>query len=110
MKPIIFAFAVVFLPSVALPSPSGDEQAAVVVTQRATATIEQAQSQQTLRGVVTAVDESDDRITVRLKSGAVADFKVQDGLIFNAVRYGDQIGIIVENIGGARTVVGLTED
>jgi hypothetical protein len=56
------------------------------------------------------VDESDDRITIRLKSGTITNFKVQDGLIFNAVRYGDQVGIIVENIGGARTVIGLTED
>jgi Cu/Ag efflux protein CusF len=44
---------------------------------------------------------------VRLSSGAVTDFKVQDGLIFNAVRYGDQVEITVESIEGAATIVGL---
>jgi Cu/Ag efflux protein CusF len=42
-----------------------------------------------------------------LASGAVADFKVQDGMIFNAVRYGDHVEITVENIEGAKTIVGL---
>jgi Cu/Ag efflux protein CusF len=111
MRPAVLALTVVLLPSAALSSPSGNEpEAAVAATRRAVSAIEQAPSQQTLRGVVTAVDESDDRITIRLKSGTITNFKVQDGLIFNAVRYGDQVGIIVENIGGARTVIGLTED
>ncbi|HMF47195.1 MAG TPA: hypothetical protein VK603_01035 [Candidatus Saccharimonadales bacterium] len=45
--------------------------------------------------------------TLSSPSGAVANFKVQDGLIFNAVRYGDQVEITVENIEGAKTIVGL---
>ena len=36
-----------------------------------------------------------------------SDFKVQDGLIFNAVHDGDQVEITVENIEGAKTIVGL---
>jgi hypothetical protein len=67
-------------------------------------------SRETLRGVVAAVDERNDRITVRLPSDASADLKVRDGLLFNAVRYGDQVEVTVENIDGARTIVGLTKD
>ena len=66
--------------------------------------------QETVRGMVTAVDERNDRLTVRLASGHTADFKVQDGLIFNAVRYGDQVELTVMNLDGARTIVGLTKE
>jgi hypothetical protein len=37
-------------------------------------------------------------------------FKVQDGLLFNAVRYGDQVDITVQNITGAMTIVGLRKE
>ena len=39
--------------------------------------------QETLQGVVTAVDERNDRITLRLTSDTAEDFKVQDGLVFD---------------------------
>jgi protein-tyrosine-phosphatase len=73
------------------------------------------QAQETLRGVVSSVDERNDRITVRLQpaetAGDVArDFKVQDGLIFNAVRYGDPIEITVESINGTETIVQLRKE
>jgi hypothetical protein len=64
-------------------------------------------SRETLRGVVAAVDERNDRISVRLAPDATADLKVRDGLLFNAVRYGDQVEVTVENIDGAKTIVGL---
>jgi hypothetical protein len=67
-------------------------------------------SRETLRGVIAAVDERNDSITVRLPSDASADLKVRDGLIFNAVRYGDQVEVTVENIDGAKTIVGLTKN
>jgi hypothetical protein len=35
---------------------------------------------------------------------------VQDGLLFNAVRYGDQVEVTVEDINGATTIVGLMKD
>jgi hypothetical protein len=41
--------------------------------------------QEMLEGVVTAVDERNDRITVRLRSDTTEVFRVQDGLVFNAV-------------------------
>jgi hypothetical protein len=63
-----------------------------------------------LRGVVAAVDERNDRITVRLSSDATADLKVRDGLLFNAVRYGDQVEVTVEDINGAKTIVGLMKE
>jgi Cu/Ag efflux protein CusF len=72
----------------------------------------QASSQETLRGIVANVDQRNDKITVRLPSAGTAgdvtdDFKVQDGLIFNAVRYGDEVEFAVETINGARTIVAL---
>jgi Cu/Ag efflux protein CusF len=70
----------------------------------------QARGQQTLEGVITAVDEQNDRITVRLTSDATEDFNVQDGLVFNAVRDGDQVELTVETVDGARTIVGLKKD
>jgi Cu/Ag efflux protein CusF len=70
----------------------------------------QARGQQTLEGVITAVDERNDRITVRLTSDATEDFKVQDGLVFNAVRDGDQVELTVETVDGAMTIVGLKKD
>jgi Cu/Ag efflux protein CusF len=108
MKPTVLALAVVLLPSVAFSSPSGAEkEPAVAMTRGIAATTERAPSQEVLQGMITAVDQSNDRVTVRLASGAVTDFKVQDGLIFNAVRYGDQVEITVESIEGAETIVGL---
>ena len=66
--------------------------------------------QEMFQGVVIAVDERNDRITVRLKSDATEDFRVQDGLIFNAVRYGDPVKFTVENVDGVKTIVGLTKE
>jgi Cu/Ag efflux protein CusF len=69
-------------------------------------------TQETLRGIVANVDERNNKITVRFPSAGTAgdvtgDFKVQDGLIFNAVRYGDEVEFAVETIKGARTIVEL---
>jgi Cu/Ag efflux protein CusF len=71
---------------------------------------EQPRPQQILRGMVTGVDERSDRLTVRLAEGSSSDFKVQDALVFNAVRFGDEVEIIVENVEGAKTIVGLKEE
>ena len=66
--------------------------------------------QETMRGVVTGVDERNDRITLRLGKDASSDFQVQDALLFNAVHDGDLVEITVENIEGAKTIVGLKEE
>ncbi|MGX9431526.1 MULTISPECIES: hypothetical protein [Bradyrhizobium] len=69
-----------------------------------------ARPQEKLRGVVAEVDQRHDRITVRLTSLTTADFKVQDGLLFDSVRYGDQVELTVETINGERTIVELTKE
>jgi Cu/Ag efflux protein CusF len=69
-----------------------------------------ARPQETLRGVVAEVDQRHDRITVRLTPGATADFKVQDGLLFNSIRYGDEVELTVETIDGEKTIVGLRKE
>jgi len=69
-----------------------------------------ARPQEELRGVIAAVDERNDRITVRLTSGTTEELRVQDGLVFNAVRDGDQVELTVENISGAKTIVELKKE
>ena len=71
---------------------------------------ERPRPRETLRGVVAGVDERNDRITLHLAADASADFKVQDALVFNAVHDGDQVEITVENIEGAKTIVGLRKE
>lgn len=63
---------------------------------------------ETLRGTVASANERNDTLTIQLSStGTSGDFKVQDGLLFNSVRYGDPVEITVETIDGARTITGL---
>jgi Cu/Ag efflux protein CusF len=109
--------ASVALFAAAFPQPAAAHEAApdVIVRQidnPAPSLASQASTQETLRGIVANVDEGNDKITVRLTSAGTAgdvtgDFKVQDGLIFNAVRYGDEVEFTVETIMGARTIVAL---
>ena len=69
---------------------------------------------ETLRGVVASVDERNDSIGIRIQSAATGEvaenFKVKDGLIFNAVRFGDTVAITVETMGGTRTITRLTKE
>jgi arsenate reductase (thioredoxin) len=69
-----------------------------------------APSKEGVRGVVTAVDERNDQIALRLSNGSIEALKVQDGLVFNAVRFGDQVEVTVESIDGARTIVALKKE
>ena len=69
-----------------------------------------ARPEQIVRGMVTAIDEPNDRIALRLPNDdsedfKVEDFKVRDGLVFNSVRFGDQVEVTVASIDGARTIV-----
>jgi protein-tyrosine-phosphatase len=68
---------------------------------------QQSHPHETLQGVITAVDERNDRIRVWLDSDVSSDFKVQDALIFNAIRSGERVEITVEMLGGTKTIVGL---
>ena len=68
---------------------------------------------ETLSGVVASVDERNDTISVRLQSsptGAAQDFKVQDGLVFDAVRFGDKVAFTAETLKGTRTITRLTKE
>ena len=62
------------------------------------------------RGVVASVDESSNTITIQRSSETTEEFKVQDGLLFDSVRYGDRVEVTVENIAGAKTIVGLAKE
>jgi hypothetical protein len=57
---------------------------------------------ETLRG-----DEGYDTLKVRLSQDKTEEFEVQDGLIFNAVRFGDTVEVTVEKDGEKRTIVSL---
>jgi hypothetical protein len=63
-----------------------------------------------VRGMVESVDEGNDTIEIRTSPETSQLFKVQDGLIFNAVRFGDQVKISVQEIAGAKTIVGLEKN
>ncbi|WP_429024369.1 hypothetical protein [Bradyrhizobium sp. I1.14.4] len=96
-------------PGASLAAPTGlvEEQETAVAVQAA---IVHAPATETLRGVVDSVDEGSDTLLIRLSPGGTEPFKVQDGLIFNAVRFGDPVEISVQNISGFRTIVGLTKE
>lgn len=74
-------------------------------------------AQESLRGEVTSVDEGSGKISVKL-SGTVGSndttaptsFKIQDGLVFNAVKPGDKISIVVERVGDDMTIKKLTKE
>jgi Cu/Ag efflux protein CusF len=73
-------------------------------------------AQQVLTGSITKVDEANGKIaiqqtqsgTVGANTGGAADeFKVQDGLLFNAVQVGDKVVFTVTEIGGVKTITKL---
>jgi Cu/Ag efflux protein CusF len=73
-------------------------------------------AQQSVMGTISKVDEANDKIaiqqaqsgTVGASPGAAAEeFKVQDGLIFNAVKPGDKVVVTVTDVGGVKTITKL---
>jgi len=73
-------------------------------------------AQETLKGEVATVNEASGKIGIKL-SGTVGsgdttaptNFKVQDGLVFNAVKPGDKVSIVVERTGDDMTIKQLTK-
>ncbi|SDF92011.1 hypothetical protein SAMN05216337_108814 [Bradyrhizobium brasilense] len=63
-----------------------------------------------LRGVVDRVDQARNNIDMRLSHDWHEMFRVQGGLIFDAVRFGDPVEISVQTIPGARTIVCLLKE
>jgi Cu/Ag efflux protein CusF len=76
-----------------------------------------AYAQETMKGEIATVDEATGKIGIRL-SGTVGSgdataptqFKVQDGLLFNAVKPGDKVSFSAENVNGVMTIKRLTKE
>jgi len=74
-------------------------------------------AQETLKGEVATVDEASGKIGIKL-SGTVGSgdttgptsFKVEDGLVFNAVKPGDKVSVVVERTGDELTIKRLTKE
>jgi Cu/Ag efflux protein CusF len=73
-------------------------------------------AQQTLTGSITKIDEVNGKITIQQTQsgtvganagGATDDFKVQDGLLFNAFQTGDKVVFTATEIGGVKTITKL---
>ena len=73
-------------------------------------------AQQAQSGLVSKVDEANGKITIQqtqggtvgaTTGGAASDFKVQDGLMFNALKEGDQVVFTATEIGGVKTITKL---
>jgi Cu/Ag efflux protein CusF len=73
-------------------------------------------AQQSLTGTITKLDEANGKIAIQqTQSGTVGanpaaageEFKVQDGLVFNAVKPGDKVVVTVTDVGGVKTVTKL---
>jgi Cu/Ag efflux protein CusF len=73
-------------------------------------------AQQAQTGSITKVDEANGKITIQrtqggtvgaTTGGAADDFKVQDGLIFNAFKAGDKVVFTATEIGGVKTITKL---
>jgi Cu/Ag efflux protein CusF len=73
-------------------------------------------AQQALTGSVTKVDEANGKIAIQQTQsgtvgtstgGAAEEFKVQDGLLFNAVRPGDKVVFTATEAGGVKTITKL---
>ncbi len=76
-----------------------------------------AYAQETLRGEIASVDEASGKIGIRLSGTtgtgdtiAPTQFKVQDGLLFNAVKPGDKVSFTAENVDGVRIIKKLSKE
>ena len=70
----------------------------------------------TLKGEITKLDEATGTITLKQDQsgtvgggagGATADYKVKDGLVFNAVKAGDKVQVTVDRVDGKPTITKL---
>ena len=73
-------------------------------------------AQQALTGSVTKVDEANGKIAIQQTQsgtvgtstgGAAEEFKVQDGLLFNALQPGDKVVFTATEAGGVKTITKL---
>ena len=69
----------------------------------------------TLKGEITKLDEATGTLTLKQDQsgtvggagGATADYKVKDGLVFNAVKAGDKVQVTVDRVDGKQTITRL---
>ena len=74
--------------------------------------------QATLKGEITKLDEATGTLTLKQDQsgtvggagGATADYKVKDGLLFNAVKAGDKVRITVNRVDGKMTITKLQKE
>src|SRR3954471_24695450 len=73
-------------------------------------------AQQSMTGTISKVDEASGKVAIQQtqsgtvgagSGGAAEEFKVQDGLLFNAVKPGDKVTVTVTEIGGVKTITKL---
>ena len=71
-------------------------------------------AQQTIEGKVAAVDKAAGKISLQIAGTSGADastaptpFKVQDPLLFNAVKQGDEVSVTTQTVNGVVTITGL---
>lgn len=73
-------------------------------------------AQQNLMGTISKVDEANGKIAIQqtqtgtvgaTSGGAAEEFKVQDGLVFNAVQPGDKVVFTATEVGGVKTITKL---
>ena len=76
-----------------------------------------AYAQETLKGEVATVDEASGKLGIKLSGSVGASdatapsaFKVEDGLIFNAVKPGDKVSFTSERVGDEMIIKRLTKD
>jgi Cu/Ag efflux protein CusF len=77
-----------------------------------------AYAQEAMKGEIAAANEATGTISIKQNSGTVGsgstaaatEFKVQDGLLFNAVKPGDKVTFTAEKVGGVMTIKKLTKE
>lgn len=75
-------------------------------------------AQEAMKGEITAVNESTGQISIKQNPGTVGagstaaatEFKVQDGLLFNAVKSGDKVTFTAEKVDAVMTIKKLTKE
>jgi Cu(I)/Ag(I) efflux system protein CusF len=75
-------------------------------------------AQEAMKGEIAAVSEATGKISIKQNPGTVGsgstaaatEFKVQDGLLFNAVKPGDKVTFTAESVDGVMTIKKLTKD
>ena len=74
-------------------------------------------AQQTIKGKVASVDQAGGKISIQISGTSGADastaptpVKVQDPLLFNAIKPGDQVSVTTENVNGVPTIKSLTKE